>query len=115
MGPPDAAAPRLKPGVEGDAMGELAADAVPRGRVSKDRARRHAARTREKDAGTTGSWVDVYSSQCVWPFVREVELALDPEVVDVTVPDLWCVGARRGSSSSSVSVDVEVRGCASPL
>lgn len=64
MGPPDAADPALcvvtKDGDErgvGDVVG-CAVDGA-RGRVSKDRARRHDARKREKEFGRTGSCVEV--------------------------------------------------------
>lgn len=70
MGPPDAADPTLcvvtKAGVLGEGHGvetELPRPGGPvaggRGSVSKDRVRRHDARTMEKEAGATGSCVDV--------------------------------------------------------
>ena len=70
MGPPDAAEPTLcvvtNAGVTGEAVGgetELLAPgsavAGARGSVSSESVRKQDARTMEKEAGATGSWVDV--------------------------------------------------------
>src|SRR5690606_1518047 len=79
IGPPeDAGAP-----VDGSA-GCGGGEVCERGRVSKERVRRQEARTREKDAGRTGSLVEMYSTKWVWlpgfgPLERELAAEPGPE------------------------------------